>query len=171
MPLLAVVMLPMSIVRRYRAGTARRLAKPWLATTNALMMGLSVALFIIAAVAMSVWVPKVILYALAGIAVGSLLGLLGLKLTRWELSAQTLHYTPNRALVLLLTVIVAARIAYGFWRMWNAWQHSAAPGSWLANAYLPGSVGVGAVVLGYYLIYWAGVSLRVERHRAANKWI
>ena len=28
-----------------------------------------------------------------------------------------------------------------------------------------GSMGAGAVVLGYYLMYWAGLRLRTSRHR------
>jgi hypothetical protein len=32
------------------------------------------------------------------------------------------HYTPNRWLVLTVTAVVAARIFYGVWRVWAAWQ-------------------------------------------------
>ena len=171
MPLLFVVMLPLSILQRYRMGTARRLGRPLVATLNVFMIGLSILLFLAAAVAMSVWVPKVILYAIAGITGGGVLGLLGLKLTRWEPTARTLHYTPHRTLVLIITLVVAARILYGFWRAAQAWNQAGSGVSWLLAAGLPGSVAVGGIVLGYYLVYWAGVARRVRGHRLANSWV
>jgi len=76
---------------------------------------------------------------------------------------------PNRPLVLLITVVVAARVLYGFWRGWHAWQNAEAGTSWLAASGATGSLAVGAVVLGYYFTYWAGVARR-ERHRFANRW-
>jgi hypothetical protein len=169
MPLLFVVMLPFSIVQRYRVGTARRPGRSWVATANVLLIGFSIVLYLVANSAMAVWVPKVIPFALLGLVAGGMLGLLGLKLTRWETSARELHYTPNRLLVLMITVIVAARILYGFWRAWNAWHQGSAAGHWLTNAYLPGSVAVGGIVLGYYVVFWIGVGVRISRHRIWNR--
>ena len=51
---------------------------------------------------------------------GTGLGLVGLVLTRWEPTPATLHYTPNRWLVLVVTLMVSARVLYGFWRSWKA---------------------------------------------------
>jgi hypothetical protein len=91
-----------------------------------------------------------------------LLGLLGLKLTTWERAARALYYKPNRWLVLLITLAVAGRLVYGFWRIWHAWQTTGPDPSWLARAGIPGSMGVGALVLGYYFTYFAGVRWRVR---------
>jgi hypothetical protein len=98
-----------------------------------------------------------------GFIVGVLLGLLGLKLTRWERAARALYYTPNRWLVLLITLAVGARLLYGFWRIWHAWRTTGPDASWLTTAGIPGSMGVGAVVVAYYLTYFAGVRWRLGK--------
>lgn len=170
LPLAFVLLLPFSIVQRYRVGTARRMAHPWLATLNVSLISVSAFLFAVGAAVMNLWVPEVFVSAIAGLTGGGILALFGLKLTRWEPAARGLHYTPNRVLVLLITVAVTARIAFGFWRMWHAWEHTAPGDSWVAASGAAGSLGVGGIVLGYYLVYWAGVRRRVRRHRAANSW-
>ena len=170
LPLLFVILLPFSIVQRYRVGTARRLGRPWVATLNVFFIALSVLIFTWASALMNFWVPNAFLSALAGLVGGVLLGLLGLKLTRWEPTARALHYTPNRPLVLLITIGVAARILYSFWRGWEAWQTAGTDTSWLAASGAAGSLAVGAIVLGYYFTYWLGVARRVKRHGEHNRW-
>lgn len=170
LPLAYLILLPVAILQRYRLGTSRRLGRSWVATLNVVGLSGSVVIFIAAAAAMSVWLPVALLYALGGLVGGSMLGLLGLKLTRWEPTARTVHYTPPRPLVLAITLLVAARICYGFWRMWHAWEHGVSGASWLVASGAAGSLGVGALVLGYYLTYWIGVARRLKRHRHANRW-
>ena len=75
-----------------------------------------------------------------------------------------LHFTPNRWLVLALTIGIAARICFGFWRAWQAWKLTPGEQSWLAQSGLSGSMAAGAIVLGYYLMFWAGVWWRVRQH-------
>ena len=157
-----VLAMPLLLVLRYRAGTMRRRGRKWLATINVLMIVLSAALFLWVAAITSFWIPKAFTYSLIGFIVGSLLGLLGLALTRWELTPQAVHFTPNRWLVLLITLAVTARLLYGLWRIWRAWRTSGPDESWLAAAGVAGSMSVGAVVLGYYLIYSAGVRWRLR---------
>ncbi len=159
LPLLFVVLLPFSLVQRYRAGTARRLGRSWIARLNVALLGFSAWLFIVAAAVTNFWVPRTLLYSAAGLVGGVI---------RWEPTARGLHYTPNRPLVLLLTVAVAVRVVYGIWRAWHAWQHAADTGSWLVSSGAAGSLAVGAVVLGYYLVYWTGVGRRLKRHGRLN---
>jgi type VI protein secretion system component VasK len=110
-------------------------------------------------------VPDAFRYAASGVAAGCALGIVGLWLTRWELSARALHYTPNRWLVLAVTLVVTARLLYGFWRSWQAWRLAAGDTSWVAASGVAGSLAAGAVVLGYYLAYWVGVRRRLNRLR------
>jgi hypothetical protein len=158
-----IALLPLSLVMRYRAGTARRPARTWVATVNLVGVAASAGLFLGAAALTAVWVPDAFRYALMGLAGGVVLGLLGLALTRWEATPRTLHYTPNRWLVLGITLVVTARLAYGCWRGWQSWRWSTDDSSWLASAGVAGSLAAGAVVLGYYLTYWAGVRQRLRR--------
>ena len=161
--LAAIVLTPLAIVQRYRLGTARRRARSWVASINAAGLALSAVLFLAGAAVTSLWIPSALSYSVAGFAAGCLLGVLGLAVTRWELTPAALHYTPNRWLVLAITLIVAARVAFGFWRSWNAWQITTDYASWAAASGAAGSLAAGAVVLGYYLMYWLGIRRRVRR--------
>jgi hypothetical protein len=163
-PLALIVLVPLSIIQRYRVGTSRRRARTWVAVVNLAAIGGSVGLFLAAAAVTSVWVPDALSYTLIGLAAGCLVGLAGLRLTRWEATPYALHYTPNKWLVLSLTLVVSARLVYGLWRGWDAWHAAPTDASWVAASGAAGSLGAGAVVLGYYLAFWAGVRRRVLRH-------
>jgi hypothetical protein len=161
--LASIALLPVSLIQRYRVGTGRRPARGWLITLNLLGLSMSAVLFLVGAGLTSVWVPTAFQSAVLGLLGGCLLGMIGLALTRWERTPGALYYTPNRWLVLMITVVVAARIGYGFWRGWHAWQTAVDRGTWFVTAGVAGSLAAGAVVLGYYLTYWAGVSRRFRQ--------
>lgn len=165
--LAVIALMPLSLFLRYRAGTARRPARRWVAAINLVAVAISVCLLLLVAAVMSAWVPVAFRYVLIGLAGGCLLGLLGLWLSRWEMTPRSLYYTPSRALVLAITLVVTARLLYGFWRSWHAWHSTPGDGSWLAASGAAGSLAAGALVLGYYLTYWAGVWRRIGRHRGA----
>lgn len=160
-----IVLMPLSLVLRYRAGAARRPARAWLVTTNLAGFTISAGVFLMTAAVTSTWVPEALTYALMGLAGGCLLGLLGLSTTRWEPTSRSLYYTPNRWLVLAITLIVTARLLYGFWRGWQAWRVTSDETSWLVESGVAGTFAAGAVVLGYYVTYWAGVRHRLKQHR------
>ena len=161
--LLGIALLPLSLVQRYRVGTARRLARSWFITLNLVAIVVSTMLFVVAAAVTTAWVPFAFSYTMIGFAVGCLLGVLGLGLTRWESAGRSLYYTPNRLLVLVVTLIVTARVIFGFWRSWHVW--SAGIGAWSSAFGLASSMGAGASVLGYYFAYWIGVRRRLRRLR------
>jgi hypothetical protein len=165
-PLFALL-LPLSLFQRYRAGTARRAARGWVAALNVGILTFSTALFLTGAAVTSLWFPRALPFALAGLAAGLVLGLLGLALSRWESAPGTLHVTPNRWLVLLVVGVVAGRMAWGAFRSLHVLRSGAGTG--VVAAFGPAeSLGAGALVVGYYLAYWAGVLLRARRHRAAG---
>ena len=163
--LAAIVLMPLTLVQRYRVGTSRRLARGWLATLNAVGFVLSAAILLVSAAFTNIWVPHAFLYVAGGLGAGLLLGAIGLVVSRWEVTPTSLHYTPNRWLVLTLTLLVSSRLIYGVWRTWHAWHARADDASWIAASGATGSLAAGAVVLGYYLAYWIGVSRRIERRR------
>jgi hypothetical protein len=159
-----VALVPISLVQRYRMGTSRQRARGWLATINVAGIMLSAILFLASAAFTSLWIPHAFTYSAAGLATGCVLGIAGLLLTRWEPSPGTLYYTPNRWLVLGITLVVTGRLLYGFWRGWHSWRAGMEDGSWIAAVGVAGSMAAGAVVLGYYLAYWIGVRRRITRH-------
>ena len=116
--LLLIVLIPLSLVLRYRTGTSRRRARGWIVNLNVVGLAMSSVFLLVVAAIMNVWVPEAFWYASGSLATGAVFGLLGLWLTRWEPTPGVLHYTPNRWLVLLITLVVAARIVYGFARAW-----------------------------------------------------
>ena len=160
-----VVLIPVSIVQRFRMGTARRQGRHWVATINLVGAVASVLALFVVALITNRWVPETFAYTVAGFALGGAIGALGTGLTRWEDGGRHLHYTPNRWLVLAVTLVVAVRLVYGFWRTWEAWHLSIERGALVAASGVAGSTSAGAVVLGYYLVFWSGVRHRVRRHR------
>lgn len=161
--LASILLVPVTLFQRYRTGRARRRARPWLAGINATGIGLSMVLFLVTAALTNVWVPQALAYSGAGLAAGMIVGLLGLALTTWESRGADRFYTPNRWLVLAITLVVAARIAVGLWRSWHAWQSVAGYGEWLAASGVAGSLAAGAAILGYYWIYWIGIFRKSRR--------
>lgn len=159
-----VALIPLSLVQRYRLGTSRQRARGWLVTINLAGLVFSAVLFLTSAALTTVWIPGALTYAAGGLAVGLVLGLVGLWLTRWEASTDALHYTPNRLLVLGMMLIVVSRVLYGLWRAWESWSAGFRGESWLVDAGVRESMAAGAVVLGYYLAYWSGVRRRYRRH-------
>jgi hypothetical protein len=162
--LVLMALIPLSLVQRYRVGTARQRARGWLATINLTALAVSAVLFLTSAAITTFWVPGTLSYTAAGLAGGMALGVVGLWLTRWDASIDALHYTPNRWLVLSVMLVVTLRLLYGCWRGWQSWRAGLDGESWFVAAGVAGSMAAGAVVLGYYLAYWIGVRRRFRQH-------
>ena len=97
----AIALIPVSLVMRYRTGTMRRPSRRWVSTLNVVMLTVSALFFLTVAAMTNVWVPRAFVYAMAGLGTGAVLGVIGLVLTRWETTGRTMHFTPNRWLVLV----------------------------------------------------------------------
>jgi hypothetical protein len=159
-----ILLTPLTLVMRYRAGRTRRQARGWVASLNLAALTLSVVLWLTATSLTSVWVPGSLHYGLAGLAIGGLLGIIGLALTRWDGTPGRLHFTPNAWIVLFITIVVAARIAYGLWRTWHAWDAGFDHTSAVVVDGIRGSLAAAGIVLGYYFTFWLGILRRVRRH-------
>jgi hypothetical protein len=165
LPLVLIALMPLILVQRYRVGTRRRLARPWTATVNVMLMAFSVVCFLAGAAITALWVSNAFTGAAAGLALGAGLGLMGLVLTRWEPTAAALHYTPNRWLVFIVTFVVAARVWYGLWRSWMVAQ-AGVYGTPMVLAFgIPESLAAGGTVIGYYFAYGLGVRRRTLQWR------
>lgn len=159
-PLLPLLF-PLLLVQRYRVGKARRKGRRWAARLSLILLTFSCFIFFTVAALTNFWAPRALAFSLAGLGAGVVLGLVGLRLTRWEESPRALYYTPNQWMVLFLTLAVTARLLYAIWRAWKAWSIHGPNASWLSAAGVPGSLAVGAMVLGYYLSYHAGLYRRL----------
>ena len=160
LPLVLIALMPLILIQRYRVGTARRMARPWMATFNVVLTLFSAICFLVGAGVTSVWVPNALTGAAAGVILGAGLGLVGLLLTRWEPTAAALHYTPNRWPVLVVTFVISARVLYGLWRSWTV-AEAGVYGAPLVLAFgIPESLAAGGTVIGYYFAYGLGVRRR-----------
>lgn len=158
----------LSLALRYRAGTARRQGRRWVATMNVWMTNFSAVFFLFFTFLISFWLGPTLRFALAGMAVGGLLGLLGLMMTRWESHPEGLFYTPSRWLALLVMLAIAARLVYGWWHSMH--RGVADEQHWLTSASgTQLSVAVAAGLIGYYLIYAIGVRIRITRHEKRSR--
>ncbi len=69
--LAAIALLPLSLVMRYRVGTARRPARGWMIALNLIVIGISTALFLLSSAVTSAWIPRAFPYTVLGLAAGS----------------------------------------------------------------------------------------------------
>ena len=165
---LPLVLLPVSVVQRYRVGTARRPARVWVANLNIAGFLIAAGIVVITATVTALWVPSALSATSGALLAGALLGLIGLTLSEWETRAGHLYFTPNRWLVGALTMLVVARLAYGAWRVWDAWMEWGGQSGWLASSSATGSLAAGALLIGYGLGFWSAVRWRIARRRAAQ---
>jgi len=162
-PIAMIALTPFLLLQRYRVGSSRRIARPWVATLAVVSMIFSAVFFLAGSALTSLWVPRALSYASAGIAIGVVGGLAGLVVTRWEATPRTLHFTPNRWFVLVITLLVTARVLFGLYRMAIA-ADAGLTGHALVGAFgIAESLGAGGVVIGYYLAYNLGVRWRIRR--------
>jgi hypothetical protein len=154
-----------SLALRYRAGTARRQARRWVASLNLWMTSLSAIFFLSFTFLLSFWVASAFQFALIGMGLGGVLGLVGLALTRWESRPEGLFYTPSPWLAFIIVFAIAARVLYGWWRAAHAGSNAPGDQHWLVTASgTQLSLALAAGLIGYYLVYSIGVRLRLRRH-------
>jgi hypothetical protein len=155
----------LSLALRYRAGTARRQARRWVASLNMWMTSVSAVFFLSFTFVLSFWVDSAFRFALIGMGCGGILGLVGLAMTRWESEPQGLFFTPSRWLALIITLAIAARFVYGWWRATHPGSNAPGDQHWLITASgTQLSLAVAAGLIGYYLVYSVGVRLRIARY-------
>lgn len=162
--LLWALLLPLSLLQRYRFGKSRRRVLPWLAGINAWALLLSVASFLIGAALARRWLDDAFAAACCGLALGFAVGLLNLWTARLEWEGHHLHVQPQALVSLLLTALVAARLAIGIWQLFKygfALHPQVMDGPWLLR---PDSLfAVGGLLLGHYFAWSWGLRARLRR--------
>jgi hypothetical protein len=160
----------LSLALRYRAGTARRQGRRWVASLNVWMTSLSAVLFLSFTLLVSFWIESAFRFALIGMGFGVILGLLGLAMTRWETQPEGLFYTPSRWLALLVTLAIVARFVYGWWHATHSGSSAPSDQHWPMTASgTQLSLAVAAGLIGYYLVYSIGVRLQITRHERSRR--
>jgi len=144
-----VLLLPLSVMQRYRHGRARRRVQPLAVRINAWLLAVAALLFLAGAWVAGHWIADALRDAATGMAVGIAVGLLGARLDRFEATGRGLYRTPNRWLVLALAWLLALRVGLGLWLAWSG--NPAGEAGWHAWLDRGGLLGVAGVLLGYAL--------------------
>ena len=93
-------------------------------------------------------------YLAGGIVLGAVLGVVGLRLTRFESTPQGLFYTPSAHLGIALSVLVVCRVLYRF--AVNGFP-GAAPATPAPPALTPLTLALVGTLAGYYCSYAVGL--------------
>jgi hypothetical protein len=110
--------------------------------------------------------PLVGLSLFAGVVLGLALGLLGLRLTRFEVSTDGLYYVPSAHLGIALSTLLVARFLYRFVTVGTA---GSAPGAAPVAMHLtPLTLALIGTLAGYYVTYAAGLLRWSVRHQSAQ---
>ena len=163
LPVVIIAATPLLLIQRYRVGTSRRPARQWLAVLAIVSFAMSATFLLITSALTTIWVAEAFTYAALGLAAGCFAGVAGLVLTRWEATHRSLHFTPNRWLVLIITLVVSARVLLGLYRSLLAAQAGVTGHGLVAVFGVDESLGAGGIVIGYYLAYNAGLLWRIRR--------
>ena len=116
--------------------------------------------------------PQRLGWLAAGLAVGGLLAIYGLKRTRFEATPQGLYYTPDARLGIALSILFISRVLYRLLQLLVIGVDAPAQGSeFTLSPYTLGPVGM---LSGYYVVYaiglvrWRWRVLRAKREREAQ---
>jgi len=138
-----------SIYRRVRRNIGRQPLRPRRAITSITILSLVSVLI----VGTSLHNTNLLLGFAAGLLNGGLLGLVGLRLTRFETTAEGHFYTPNTHIGIVLSVLFVGRFIYQHIVAGNAAavQNPAMPFQSPLTLFIFG------LTVGYYLVYQTGI--------------
>jgi hypothetical protein len=135
--------------RRLRRNIGQQPLRPGRIITSIVIFSLiSVVFFVIYA-----QFPKILLGLAGGLLLGAGLGLVGLRLTKFEATEQGHFYTPNTHIGIGLSVLLAGRIIY---RMFFFSTDNPAPNAPQAFQ-SPLTLFFFGLIAGYYLVYYIGL--------------
>jgi cytochrome b561 len=110
-----------------------------------------------------------VLGAFGGAVIGAGLGVLGLRLTRFEITPDGKeYYTPNAYIGAALISVVVGRLIYRFTTVAPMISQSAPQADPFATVHSsPLTLGVLTVMIGYYLAYFIGILREGKKHGVA----
>jgi MFS family permease len=137
------------IFRRLRRNIGRQPLRPRRIITSLVIFSvLSVGLFVV-----FLQFPRVLLGLGGGLLTGALLGLLGLRLTKFETTEQGHFYTPNTFIGVSLTLLFFGRLIYRFWDFNSGMAQPHGPPRFQS----PLTFLLFGLIAGYYIVYYLGL--------------
>jgi hypothetical protein len=145
-----------SMISRQQLTNSRR---PW---TTIVMFVLLSGLLLVS----SLGHPSNALAMLVGAACGTALGVVGLRLTKFEQTSEGLFYTPSAHFGIGLSLLLFGRVAYRMYQTYALADQASATGL-NAVTYSPLTLVIFATLAGYYVTYAIGL-LRWRRRALAQ---
>lgn len=159
---LVLVLIAWRIYRRIRRNIGRQPLRPRRALTSVVIFsGMSLLL-----VYTSLQQPRLLAGLVGGLAPGVLLGLVGLRLTRFETTAEGHFYIPNTHIGVGLSALMVGRLAYRFMMLRDAAIASNHPPAMQS----PLTFFIFGLMAGYYIVYQTGLFIHSrDRKVSAQK--
>lgn len=159
-PYLIAALIVWSLYRRMRRSFGRQRVR------DGLMWG-RIGIFTVVLVLIGIQVAPdrdVLGALLAGIACGSVLGYVGLKYTKFEVTPQGRFYTPHAYIGIAVTALFVGRLLYDYLGMANGMLPGAVAGQDLASLYRhnPLTLVILGTLVGYYVVYYLGILRRTR---------
>jgi len=99
----------------------------------------------------------------AGIACGAVLGYVGIRHTKFEVTPEGRYYTPHTYIGLAITALFVGRMIYRFLSVYDGTVPAgAAAGGFGAYQANPFTLAIFGVLVGYYVLYYLGVLQRTR---------
>ena len=163
-PILIGALIAWGIARRVRRTFGRQAVQPWRIWLRIAVLTVAGGFIAVASVLRG---PEMVEALLAGLAAGAALAYLGLRHTRFEVTPEGRFYTPHTYIGLAVMLLFLGRLAYRFLYLANGANGMFAGDPNGAAMYQRGpltvvTVGIFAVLVGYYVLYYAGVLMRMR---------
>ena len=150
-----------SIYRRVRRNIGRQTLRPRRSITSIIILSTVSAVI----VGSSLHNPRLLLGFGGGLLPGMLLGFVGLRLTRFETTAEGHFYTPNTHIGVALSLLLVGRITYRFLVLSNSADKSGHPPPMQS----PLTFFIFGLTAGYYLVYQTGLFIHSRDHNVSSQ--
>ena len=160
-PILIGALVVWAIVRRVRRTFGRQRVQPvrmWIRIVILTLVGGAIA------ATSGLRSPAMLEALIGGLAGGAALAGLGLRHTRFEVTSEGRFYTPHTYIGLAVMLLFLGRLAYRFLYLsiGTGGAFPAGPGAAFAYQRNPLTVGIFGLLVGYYVLYYAGVLFRTR---------
>jgi len=149
-PLAVGAVVAWRIVGRMRRNIGRQPLQPKRMVTRIVIYAVVTLLL----AAFSVLHPRLLIGLGGGLALGVPLALVGLRLTKFEATAEGRFYTPNPYIGSALTILLAVRLVYRLIVLSTISQNPTQPPPVMQSSL---TLGVFGLLAGYYVAYYIGV--------------
>jgi hypothetical protein len=162
LPALLVPLIGYRLYRRFRSNFGQQPIQTNRMIVRIVLFSVLGTIFLVAAVS----APTALAPALGGLALGATVGVVGLRLTRFDIGPDGNFYTPNAYIGATVTALLVARLVYRFVAVAPNVQMAAQNGppanplaSYQQN---PLTSAILMLTIGYYIVYFAGVLLKAR---------